>query len=639
MEWKRNRSKRFSNLGYCSNTLIKIVIMGIDCANINQTQEPNLNGFIDELLPYPSNQNIFYSSFKFSINGKTYLFYFARRYDEVIQNYVVEAKLVDETSCYEDICNIVSSIDLTYVDSEIFNALSPYLCSVQGGEQIYQLRNIFPINFYDLQQVGSDEYLAVIKVENSLFRTVGYYTSYILSSFDVYLIFRISPTSMTLERIEIPILEHANLGGCLPNSATYEQGFLKYKGNGVFLYAGVSSTSDTYLMPKLLMYSLDTQGGQKSILTQQQLSFSTNPSDYGISALDPYIFQVDNYFLRAVYNSDDLFVLGTYLYFYFYNDTSGFDVEFVPLLLKVIKFSNQDGLTISDFYTPALYSDLNILLTNLLNVSNEYVYHNDLIEDGKFFKIGNKVVLVGTIDYLTIEDLPDIGKTNVAMSHYTFVGTPATFVVYDFDEANLKFVFNEIYFTGNSEDNNLDFHYRFFNSVLPIFEEKTTNPTTPYGVFVNNSAKSDICQILSYKYAISDCSSLGFYFVDSIGYFTQLLNAVQSFSDGCSLSIVGAFRLLNTQNDLESAPNESPIEEYLVIVLFRFSFDEQGNLVKEYKILDAAPLYVASPSDTYTNRAASVHIPQIFFDNQKRLHYSVYVYNSLPDTGSGLLVM
>ncbi|ABJ91476.1 hypothetical protein YS40_082 [Thermus phage phiYS40] len=608
--------------------------MGIDCANINRTQEPNFNGFIDELLPYYYNQNNLYSSFKFPINGRNYLFYFARRYDEVIQNYVVEAKLVDETSCYEDTCSVVSSIDLTYVDSEIFNALSQYLCSVQGGEQIYKLLNIYPINFYDLQQVGSDEYLAVIKVENSLFRTTGYYNTYILSSFDIYLIFRISSNSMTLERIEIPILEHAALGGCLPDSATYEQGFLKYKGNSLFLYAGVSSTSDLYLMPKLLMYSLDTQSGQKSILAQHQLSFSTNPSDYGISTLDPYTFQVNSYFLQAVHNSDDLFVLGTYLYFYFYDDTSGFGVELEPLLLKVIKFSNRDGLTISDFYTPAFYSDLNTLLTNLLNVSNTYVNHIDFI-NGKFFKIGNKVVLVGMIDYLTIEDLPDIGKTNVAMSHYTFVRIPATFVIYDFDEANLKFVFNENYFTGVSEDNNLDFYYKFFNSALPIFEEKTTNPTTPYGVFVNNSAKSDICQILSYKYAISDCSSLGFYFVNIIGYFIQLLNAVQSFSDGCSLSIVGAFRLLNTQNDLKSAPNESPIEEYLVIVLFRFSFDEQGNLIKEYKILDAAPLYVASPSDTYTNRGASVHIPQIFFDNQKRLHYSVYVYSELPQGDGG----
>lgn len=611
--------------------------MGIDCVNINQTQKPNLNKFIDELLPSPSNENNIYPSFKFSINGKNYLFYFARRYDEVIQNYVVEAKLVDETSCYEDICSVVSSIDLTYVDSEILNALIPHLCNVVGDEQIHKLNiNSDKIHFYDLQQVSSDEYLAVVKVENSLSRTVANFNPYILYSFDIYLIFRISPTSMTLERIEIPILEHAALGGCLPNSATKEQGFLKYKGNGLFLYAGVSSTSDLYLMPKLLIYSLDTQGGQRSILAQQQLSFSTNPSDYGISTLDPYTFQVNDYFLHAVHNSDDLFVLGTYLHFDFYNDTSKFAVEFEPLLLKVIKFSNQDGLTISDFYTPALYSDLNILLTNLLNVSNTYVNYSDFI-DGKFFKIGNKVVLVGAIDYLTIEDLPDIGKTNVAISHSTFK-TPATFVVYDFDEANLKFVFNEIYFTGDSADSNWDFSYLFFNSALPIFEEKTTNPTTPYGVFVNNSAKSDICQILSHKYAISDCSSLGFYFANNIDHFTQLLNAVQSFSDGCSLSMVAAFRFLNTQNDLESATNESPIGEYLVIVLFRFSFDEQGNLVKDYKILDAMPFYVTSPSDTYTNREASVHIPQIFFDNQKRLHYSVYVYRSLP-WGDDIAVM
>jgi len=620
--------------------------MGIDCVNINQTQEPNFNEFIDELLPSYFHENNIYSSFKFPINGKNYLFYFARRYDEVIQNYVVEAKLVDETSCYEDVCSVVSSIDLTYVDSEILNALMPHLCNVVGDEQIYKLYiDGDRIYFYDLQQVSSDEYLAVIKVKNSLFRTINSFNIYILSSFDIYLIFRISPTSMTLERIEIPILEHAALGGCLPNSATNEQGFLKYKGNSLFLYAGISSASDIY-MPKLLMYSLDTQGGQRSILAQQQLSFSTNPSDYGISTLDPYTFQVNDYVLYPVYNSDDLFVLGTHLYFDFYNDTSGFSVEFEPLLLKVIKFSNQNGLTISDFYTPALYSDLNILLTNLLNVSNTYVNHSDFI-DGKFFKIGNKVVLVGTIDYLTIEDLPDIGKTNVAMSHYTDfdLRIPATFVVYDFDEVNLKFVFNEIYFTGVSEDNSWDFDYFFFNSALPIFEEKTTNPATPYGVFVNNSAKSDICQILSYKYAISDCSSLWLYYIDYV-YFTrtgdefiQLLNAVQSFSDGCSLSMVAAFRFLATQNDSGSVPNDSPIEEYLVIVLFRFSFDEQGNLVKEYKILDAAPLYVTSPSDTYRNRGASVHIPQIFFDNQKRLHYSVYVYSELPQAGGGGVAM
>jgi hypothetical protein len=611
--------------------------MGIDCVNINQTQEPNFNGFIDELLPSPFNENNIYSSFKFSIYGKNYLFYFVRRYDEVIQNYVVEAKLVDETSCYEDICSVVSSIDLTYVDSEILNALMPHLCNVVGDEQIYTFYSWGNrISFYDLQQVSSDEYLAVIKVINSLFRTINFFNTYILSSFDIYLIFRISPTSMTLERIEIPILEHAALGGCLPNSATDEQGFLKYKGNGLFLYTGISYASDSYLMPKLLMYSLDTQGGQKSILAQQQLSFSQNPSDYGISTLDPYTFQVNDYFLHAVYNSDDLFVLGTHLYFGFYNDTSWFGVEFEPLLLKVIKFSNQDGLTISDFYTPAFYSDLNILLTNLLNVSNEYVYHSDFI-DGKFFKIGNKVVLVGAIDYLTIEDLPDIGITNVAMSHYTYFRTPATFVVYDFDEVNLKFVFNEIYFTGDSEDNNLDFYYVFFNSVLPIFEEKTTNPTTPYGVFLNASAKSDICQMIISKYSIDDCSQIEFYF--AVNYvnnsYYHLLNAVQSFSDGCGLFMIAALRLLSSQSAFESSTNETPIDEYLAIVLFRFSFDEQGNLIKEYKILDVIKLYVVSPADTYVGRQESVYIPQIFFDNQKRLHHSVYVYRSLPNIGGG----
>lgn len=611
--------------------------MGIDCVNINQTQEPNLNEFVDELLPV--NGNNFVNSFKFSINGRNYLFYIKKEYDLQTGEGLVTAKLVDETSCYDSICSTVASLDLNYVTDEIYNSILPNLCNAQGNEQVYSIYDVDPIELYDLQQVSSNEYLAVVKIEEALFEPKNGYDLYILL-FDVYLIFRISSSSMTLERVEIPILKYISSGGCLPDYAPDEQGFLRYEGNNLFLYAGISSDFNDYYNATLLIYSLNIPSYQTNILAQQQIYFSTNPQDYGITSPPEYTFELYNYKIHPVYNSNDLFVLETNLSFRFYDTSSGFGVRFEPIFLKVIQLSPQNTLTISNFYTPAFYSNFDATLINLLNVSNSYVSHADFIAV-KFFKIDNKIVLAGYIDYITIEDLADINKINVAMLHQTSDRIPATFVVYDFDRANLKLILNQVHFTGSSVDNNSDFGYSFFNSVLPIFEEKTTNPTTPYGVFLNASAKPYICQIIASKYSIYDCSQIEFYFVEQYvpNFYDHPLNAGQSFSDGCGLSMIAALRLLSSQSAFESSFNEAPIDEYLAIVLFRFSFDKQGNLIKEYRILDVIKLYVVSPADTYVGRQESVYIPQIFFDNQKRLHYSVYVYSELPQAGGGGVAM
>lgn len=612
--------------------------MALDCANIDKLEKQNFNELVDELVLYNT------ESLKFPIHGENYLFYLKEVYNPQTDSYTAIAELVRETACSEGNCGVVvDSLDISYVDAEIMSAVSPKVCGdltslgtpvITPISTLLNFDSFVDIVKHSINERNSNEYFVVVRLQNSLSIRQNDYDTYILSPFYIYLIFRISTSSIVLEKIEIPILKYIPSGACFPNAEIRETSFLKYEGNDKFLYAGISYKYDDMYNADLLIYSIDMQSSQTTVIKQQRLSFPQSPQDYGITLPTNYTFSISYYTLHPIYNSSDLLILGVELYnqaSLIYNDYKY--IDFIPILFKVIKFSSED-LIISNFYTPAFCDDINVMLTDLLNVEGSYIYAQDYI-DGKFFKLNNKIVFAGKITYTTIENSPETDSRTVEVRNLTFETFPASFAVYDLDEVDLKITLDKIYLTGQREYSIYEEIFRTNNSSLPIFEEKTTSFSNPYGLFLNNSAKSDICQMIISKYSIYDCSQIEFYF--ALKYvnnnYDHPQNSVQSFSDGCSFYMITAIRLLRSYEDFHASTNIAPIDEYLATVLFKFSFDEQGNLIKEYKILDVIKLYVVSPADTYINRQKSVYIPQIFFDNQKRLHHSVYVYRSLPDIG------
>lgn len=625
--------------------------MALDCVNVNKLEKQNPNELVDILSPDKT------ESLKFSIHGENYLFYLKRALNPRTYPFTVVAELVRETACSEGNCAVVDSLDISYVDAEIKSAVLPKVCGDLTSLGTPEINPIFDLinyktKFYSINERNSNEYFVVVRLLNNVVFSPNYdyYTSTEnlflesstkkripsnLLSFYIYLIFRISASSIVLEKIEIPVLKYLSSGACFPNTMTDETGFLKYEGNDKFLYAGMSYKNDDMYNADLLIYSIDMQSSQTAVIKQQRLSFPQSPQDYGMTSPTDF-FTITQHTLHPVYNSSDLLILETNLRFS--TDRNYKSRNFQSTLFKVIKFSSED-LIISNFFTPALHDDINVMFTDLLNLESPNISAAEYI-DGKFFKLNNKIVFAGQIAYITTENLPETDYRTMEVRNYTFDTFPASFAVYDLDEVDLKITLDKIYFTGQKEYLSDEKTIRTLNSSLPIFKEKTTSSINTWGLFLNNSAKSDICQMIIRKYSIYDCSQIEFYFAlnDTNNLYDHPQNSVQSFSDGCSFYMITAIRLLSSYEDFHASTNETPIDEYLAIVLFKFSFDEQGNLIKEYRILDVIKLYVVSPEDSYVGRQDSVQIPQIFFDNQKRLHYYVYVYRSLPKTYGVILV-
>lgn len=626
--------------------------MALDCVNVNKLEKQNPNELVD-ILSLDKTESL-----KFSIHGENYLFYLKRVYNPQTYSFTTVAELVRETACSEGNCAVVDSLDISYVDAEIKSAVLPKVCgdlTSLGTPEIdptFYLNFKHNVKFYSINERNSNEYFVVVRLLNNVVFSPGYdyYTSTEdlfsessteifsesstekripsnLLSFYTYLIFRISASSIVLEKIEIPVLKYLSSEACFPNTMTDETGFLKYEGNNKFLYAGMAHKSDDKYNADLLIYSIDMQSLQTAVIKQQRLSFPQSPQDYGMTSPTDF-FAITQHTLHPVYNSSDLLILETNLRFF--TDRNYKSRDFRSTLFKVIKLSSED-LIISNFFTPALHDDINVMFTDLLNLESPNISATEYI-NGKFFKLNNKIVFAGQISYITTENLPETDYRTMQVRNYTFDTFPASFAVYDLDEVDLKITLNKIYFTGRKEYLSDEKTIGTLNSSLPIFEEKTTSSINTWGLFLNNSAKSDICQMIISKYSIYDCSQIEFYFAlnDIHHIYDHPQNSVQIFSDGCSFYMITAIRLLSSYEDFHASTNETPIDEYLAIVLFKFSFDEQGNLIKEYRILDVIKLYVVSPADSYSGRQDSVQIPQIFFDNQKRLHYYVYVYRSLP---------
>lgn len=617
--------------------------MALDCVNVNKLEKQNPNELVDPLSLDKT------ESLKFSIHGENYLFYLKSAPNPQTYSFTAVAELVRETACSEGNCAVVDSLDISYVDEEIKSAVLPKVCgdlTSLGTPEIKPISYLINPNvkFYSINARNSNEYFVVVRLLNDVgfSPNYNYYTStenlFLESStkkripskllfFDIYLIFRISASSIVLEKIEIPVLKYLSSEACFPNTMTDETGFLKYEGNDKFLYAGMAYKSDDKYNADLLIYSIDMQSLQTTVIKQQRLSFPQSPQDYGMTSPTDF-FIITKHALHPVYNSSDLLILETNLRFYTYRNYKS--INFKSTLFKVIKFSSED-LIISNFFTPALHDDINVMFTDLLNLESPNISAEEYI-DGKFFKLNNKIVFAGQIAYITTENLPETGYKTMKVGNYTYNTFPASFAVYDLDEVDLKITLDKIYFTGWKEYLSDKKTIRTLNSSLPIFEEKTTSSINTWGLFLNNSAKSDICKMIISKYSIYDCSQIEFYFAlnDTNNLYDHPQNSVQIFSDECSFYMITAIRLLSSYEDFHASTNETPIDEYLAIVLFKFSFDEQGNLIKEYRILDVIKLYVVSPSDSYFGRQDSVQIPQIFFDNQKRLHYYVYVYRSIP---------
>ena len=630
--------------------------MALDCVNVNklEKQNPKQNpNELDDILSPDKTESL-----KFSIHGENYLFYLKRALNPQTYPFTVVAELVRETACSEGNCAVVDSLDISYVDEEIKSAVLPKVCGDLTSLGTPEINPIFDLinyktKFYSINVRNSNEYFVVVRLLNNVVFSPNYdyYTSTEdlflesstekripsnLLSFDTYLIFRISASSIVLEKIEIPVLKYLSSEACFPNTMTDETGFLKYEGNDKFLYAGMAYKSDDKYNADLLIYSIDMQSLQTTVIKQQRLSFPQSPQDYGMTSPTDF-FTITKHALHPVYNSSDLLILETNLRFYTYRNYKS--IDFKSTLFKVIKFSSED-LIISNFFTPALHDDINVMFKDLLKLESPNISAAEYI-DGKFFKLNNKIVFAGQIAYITTENLPETDYRTMEVRNYTYNTFPASFAVYDLDEVDLKITLDKIYFTGQKEYLSDKKTIRTLNSSLPIFEEKTTSSINTWGLFLNNSAKSDICQMIISKYSIYDCSQIEFYFAlnDNNNLYDHPQNSVQIFSDECSFYMITAIRLLSSYEDFHAYTNETPIDEYLAIVLFKFSFDEQGNLIKEYRILDVIKLYVVFPSDSYVGRQNSVQIPQIFFDNQKRLHYYVYVYRSLPKTYGVILAI
>ena len=278
-------------------------------------------------------------------------------------------------------------------------------------------------------------------------------------------------------------------------------------------------------------------------------------------------------------------------------------------------------------------------------------------------KLGIRWCFFGKINHLEIKDLPEIDLQDAIVRYrqkYELPSdvpkpllvserTPETLVIYQLDEDSLTLVPQSFIFNGVIEVKGNNFNREFLSSDLPIFVEKELSSESPYGLFLNNSAKTALCAILSNKYNISNCNQFDFYLLnkdlnnsyeqlvtdeDSYTYMYGVPYYTSLFYDDCNIYLLWTFRILKSYEEYIQSDNLNPADEYLVTVLFRFRFNEHGLLSKEYKILDARQLFISDPSfDTYSYRGESVYVPKCFKQGEN-LDYSVYFNNTCRTSSS-----
>lgn len=602
--------------------------MAIECVNVNQSETQFSGSYVDNFLEGPN--RIWKPSFKFSYEGRDYIF--CERtitYDFYPE---VEVLIVDETSCYEGSCQIVSLVNLRDLQNIITSSVTSKVCDdVKAGKdlKINPLYSYVYLGICGIYKINENEFYVVSCLREQLYYLQNYYYVYIISHFYVYLIYKISGNQVSLEAVEIPILRDIPEGACISNYPNEHTSDFKYIGNNSFVFANIFFNAE-FSNINLSLYSLDIGNSLVNNEIHQQVPIVKDPSYYGISMPQEYsYFDVANLFIHFVENSDDLLILEFVLYFEHYNDNTGFGVEYYPRVFNIVSYNNFQNFVFSSSYTHAFSNNLSQLLQDLLSVSNSYVYWDEYIDGVNFVKIEDKIVMYGAFDWLSIENSNDLGINNIAIGNYSGLGFKASLAVYDFNQNDLKLSFKEIYFTGTKEDVNLDFYYIYFDSFLPTFSQKTQN--LPNRVLVlNSAAKEKVCQILEGKYQISDCEQIDFYFVYSRGYFIQPSNANIIIHDNCNIYFLSSMLLLKSYEEFLNSTDTTPTDEYLVTVLFRFYFDEQGNLIQDYKVLDAKPITVLSPYNTYGSRTWSIYIPHIVNNDLTSLNYFVYTYKNLP---------
>lgn len=472
--------------------------ISIECVNVNQSETQFSGSYVDNLLEGPN--RTWKPSFRFSYEGRDYIF--CERtitYDFYPE---VEALIVDETSCYEGSCQIVSLVNLRNVESLISNAVISKVCDdVKTGRQlkINPIYSIYYDDTWEIYKISENEFYIVKRIPEQLYYIENYNYVYLLHYFYVYLIYKISGNQVSLEAVEIPILRSIPEGACIPNYLSWGTGDFKYIGNNSFVFASVTSNTELSNI-NLSLYSLDVGNSLVNNEIHQQVPVVKDPSYYGISMPQEYsYFNVEYCSIRFVENSDDLLILEFYLRFEHYNDNTGFGVEYSPIVFNIVSYNNFQNFVFSSSYTHAFSNNLSQLLQDLLSVSNSYVYSDEYTGNVNFVKVEDKIVMYGAFDYLSIENSNDLGINNIAIGNYYAIRFEASLAVYDFNQNDLKLSFKEIYFTGNKEDVNLDFYYSYFDSFLPTFSQKTQN--LPNHVLVlNSTAKEKVCQILEGKY-------------------------------------------------------------------------------------------------------------------------------------------
>ena len=254
--------------------------MSITCANVNVSENQNNDIIIKNLIwnrPYFSKEVL-----KFSVGNRNYLFYIGAEYDYEINDYRIRAHLIDETSCFEGNCQEIAYIDLSNLNNEILLIIRPKVCQPDRDDPTLRIGNsmedaIHSLKIEKIYEVSNNEMFVVASFPQNI-AVDGTSTggTFSIKTFDVYLIFKVSPSSLSLERIELPIVNFVPSDSCISPTYLQEASILNFEDENTlrFIVTRIFIEPDSEVGSlSYLIYSVNLQNSQTSILNRQQMTF------------------------------------------------------------------------------------------------------------------------------------------------------------------------------------------------------------------------------------------------------------------------------------------------------------------------------------------------------------------------------
>ncbi|BAK53768.1 hypothetical protein TMA_080 [Thermus phage TMA] len=478
-------------------------------------------------------------------------------------------------------------------------------------------------------------------------------TSIYLFYDDIYFIYKITSSSITLEGIYHPLslypqVPHGNFMG------------ITHLKDNVFLasYLRHDYNSESFTLDYTYhVFSIGLSNGQPSITpikvetrTENHLkdtsylleNFSINLDVYDNNYYSVYTEFVNDTYIRKIYSNETKFLEPYSLYVS--TSVNGKSISLYLGYIRVVSLDDNFNFSFSnyipfvrenpkEFYKFSYLASLgsNSTYTNNVNIYDDILHSELYYKKNLFFakEKNNKLVIFAYPRFSDIFDTSSYGgSTNSVLGGNSYLDFyPSLPSVLIFTRDNSEYILNAAKKSGCFKFIATSGSIEIHNSELPLFEDKkqSSSPGNPPGLVIKQEFNEDICSILSSKHPDIDYTEcLSYHFYKSI-YTTSndfSVGFVEFYKD-CIVGIVFTIPVARNPG-LQGNQNQERygsilVDEFYITVALYVDTNDPSNEVK-VKILDAGKLYTIDSSneyyqDNYFNRRNSIVLRQMFAES------------------------